>query len=111
MNNITIAEDNRNIKKALQQEFPRYKISIRNGRGTAYGWKEIRIDTDIPEKLDENGFLRYNEEEKKQFEEIRRMANAIIKVVGKRIGKYYADDGYNTEDDEVLLTIEGKRNE
>jgi len=107
MKNITIAQDNRNIKKALTKAFPNYKISIRNGTGTAYGWKHINVITNIKKRLNEEGFYNYNEEEKKQFEEIRQKANKIIYEIGKRISHYYADDGYNTERSEVLLNIEG----
>ena len=104
---LTIAQDNRNIKKALIKAFPDYKVSIRNGTGTAYGWKTIGIITDIKERLDEKGFLRYNEEEKKRFEEIEKKANKVIYETGKKIYHYYADDGYSTERSEVLLHIEG----
>lgn len=105
----TIAEDNRNIKKALKNAFPNYEISVKGGTGTTYGWKNIKIITDIQERLNEEGFLDYNKEEKEKFQEIRTLANNIIHGVGKRIGTYYVDDGYNTESSEVLLSVEGKR--
>jgi len=108
MNNITIAQDNRNIKRALVKAFPEYKISVTNGSGTAYGWKHINIDTDIPERLNECGRYAYNEEEKEQFEAIEKKANEIIYSVGKKIYHYCADDGYNTERSEVLLQVRGK---
>lgn len=104
---LTIAEDNRNIKKELIKAFPYYKISIRNGTGTAYGWKTIKIITNIKKRLNEEGFLKYNENEKKQFEEIKQRANKIIYETGKKIFHFYADDGYNTEHSEILLSIEG----
>ena len=109
MDNITIAQDNRNIKKALVKEFPKYNISIRNGSGTAYGWKDIKITTDIPERLNEQGFLEHSEEEKKRFKEIEQRANKIIYETGERISHYYADDGYNTKRSEILLIIKGKK--
>ncbi|MEA3430172.1 MAG: hypothetical protein U9R08_02785 [Nanoarchaeota archaeon] len=104
---ISIPQDNRNIKKALIKAFPNYKISVRTGGGTAYGWKLIDIITDIKERLDSEGFLKYNKEEKKQFNEIEKIANKIIHETGKKISHYIADDGYNTEESEVLLNIRG----
>jgi len=109
MENITIAQDNRNIKKALVGAFPSYKISVKGSTGTAYGWKDIKIITDIKERLNEGGFFQYNEDEKKQFEIIRLKANKIIYEIGKKIFHYYADDGYNTKQSEVLLMIEGQK--
>jgi hypothetical protein len=106
---ITIAEDNRKIKRALKNAFPYYQIIIRNGRGTAYGWKKVFIITDIPERINSEGFYSYNEEEKEKFEEIRTLANNIIHGVGKRIYNYCADDGYNSKTSMVSLSVDGCR--
>ena len=104
---ITIAQDNRNIKKALQKQYPKFKVSVINGKGTAYGWKHITIITDIKERLDENGFLRYNDIEKAQLEQIRQVANKTILETGKNIYTYC--DDMNQDHSEVLLQVEGIR--
>jgi len=89
---ITIPQDNRNIKKALQAEFKDYKISIRNGSGTAYGWKEIRIETDI----------EYTK--KDELNQVYHKAYDIVCKVGKKIYTYLSDDNYERK--EILISVE-----
>ena len=110
MENITIAQDNRNIKKALVGAFPSYKISVKGSTGTAYGWKHINITTNIQQRY-EDGLLRYKDDNGITFEIIRLKANRIIEEVGKRIGHFYSDDGYNTKMKNIILVIKGKRND
>ena len=91
---ITISQDNRNIKKALQEEFKNYNISVRNGSGTAYGWKEIRIETDI------------EGENREEIRSVDRKAYEIVKKVGKKIYTYLTDS--NEDRSEVLVSVIAK---
>ena len=104
-------QENRNIKKALRNKFPNYEITVKQGTGTACGWKNIKIITDNPEiyKMDEYGrmILDYDKETTEKFHSIERDAYQIIKQNGN-LGIYYADDGYNTATDELLLSVMGK---
>lgn len=104
---MTIAEDNRAIKKALKAQFPRFDITVRGDRGTARGWKNIGIVTEIPERLDENGFLRYNKEEREMFDRIRDKAMEIVRATSQMLYRYTDDMG--DEHEEVLLYVEGKK--
>ena len=82
-----ITQDNRNVKKALQEEFKNCKISVNNGRGTAWGWKEIRIETD--QQFDLHPMYL------KAFE--------IVRKVSKKIYTYLSDD--NEDRECVLISI------
>ena len=99
---ITIIEDNKNIKKALVKEFPNYRISVRNGSGTAYGWKEINIETNQKEERDRFGLI-----DNSKLDKVRQKANKIIYSVGRKIYHYSSDDGYNTERSKVFLQVCG----
>jgi hypothetical protein len=39
------AERNRLIKKVLENRFSRGKVRVKGGRGTAYGWVSVDIET------------------------------------------------------------------
>lgn len=92
MQNITITQDNRNIKKALKECFKDYKVSVVNWKGTAYGWKEIMIETGLT--FDEKNKIR---------ESIYKEAYKIIKEVGKCIYTY--TDDMNYEHEQVILQV------
>jgi len=53
---VNSVERTKEVKKKLVKVFPRDIVSVRNGRGTAYGWVEIRIHlsrlVNCPEKPD-----------------------------------------------------------
>lgn len=41
---MSYAERNREIKKILEAQFGRGKVTVKGSRGTAYGWVSIHID-------------------------------------------------------------------
>jgi hypothetical protein len=105
----TSQQENIAIKKALRKEFPTYKISVRQSIGTASGWKNISIETDIVEerKPEEFGFgTRLVKEVRDRFEVIEKRAGEIVRENAK-LYTYCSDDGYDTNRECLLIDVKG----
>ena len=103
MNNTTT--ENRIIRKKLVRQFPTYKISVRQGTGTACGWKRISIGTDIKEVKNADGYGLLPEVGR-QFNEIGEKAKKIVRE-NAELGHYYDDSGYNTRHEEMIVQVDG----
>ena len=104
MNNTAI--DNRNLKKLLLKELRNTNISVIQGKGTACSWKHINI---VMLNIHEPNVMYrdYPENIKEKFHNARIKAENIIKQHSQTLGHYYADDGYNTYTDELLVSVKG----
>ncbi len=116
------------IKKSLCEVFNRKDVRVLGGRGTAYGWVEIKVETDrksdctcnikidkrwrtneeykYRDVIDMNRLTYFCDSCKKIRQETEEKARKAIKASKQTFGTYTADDGYNTERDEMLLDIE-----
>ena len=92
------------VKKALAQKYGYKNVSVKNGRGTAWGWVEASINTG---KLPTD--RQFTQEERKLEREIEIEARAIareaLKSAGLSFYTYSSDDGYGTESEEFLIQI------
>ena len=104
MNNTAI--DNRNLKKLLLKKLQNTNISVTQGTGTASGWKHINI-TMLAIREPDMMFSEYPENIKEKFHNARMNAENIVRQHSQTLGHYYADDGYNTYTDEVLVSVKG----
>lgn len=97
-------------KKALGERFGYKNVSVRNGQGTAWGWVEVRITTKKPDFaiVDDSGF--YSSKGRESMQQISNEAKKIMYEAWKKLGlepyTYSSDDGYGTESDEVLVSVE-----
>lgn len=96
----------RPAKQALAQKYGYKNVSVKNGRGTAWGWVEANIYMDRPQNCTgDNPFYCSNCREtlNNVYTEAHKiMADAWVKA-GLRPYTYYADDGYNTANSSVLV--------
>lgn len=122
------------IKKRLCRVFDRKNVQVVGGRGTAYGWVEIKVEQDRPadcacnwvtESRTWNGQTHtwtyrgqlspvYMGENRSTYlcEKCLNLSVTTTELLKKTIftkdihySHYYADDGYNTERAEVLYDI------
>jgi hypothetical protein len=99
---LRTSERNRQIKKALSEEFGYKNVRVRGGRGTAYGWIDITIKAPAPHECNDWHCLTCNELRNK----IRQRAWEILKKIGLEsiIGTYYDDMGYAHK--ECIIEVE-----
>lgn len=119
MNSCT--ERTKRVKQALIKIFPYKDVSVKNGRGTAYGWVNVSITTDLPKDCKckfANGdgykyrlpldsvrrtyFCQACDELHKETEE---KANKAIDKSAVEFGVYYPDTGYNDSRRELMVNI------
>jgi len=89
-NMTTTQEENKVIKQALRKEFPNYKLSVTQGKGTACGWKHINIDTQGEENINRN--------------EINKKSEEIVRNSCK-LYTFSSDDGYGSELECMLVQV------
>lgn len=116
------------IKKSLCEVFNRGDVKVTGARGTAYGWVHIGVSTDRKSDCtcDIKTGKKWGSNEDYQYrgctltggstylcksclkirQETEEKARKAIKASKQTFGTYTADDGYNTERDEMLLDIE-----
>jgi len=84
------------IKKALAKKYGYKNVSVKNGKGTAWGWVEASIKIDEPKDRDEAYRIR------KEAEEI---ARETLKKEGLKFYTYCSDDGYGSDRECFLLDL------
>lgn len=104
-------KENIAIKKELKKAFPNYIISVKQGAGTACGWKLVKIITNINETGRYRGhseieLLRYDPAVGAKFNEIEKLATKIIKD-NCELYTYLTDDGIGEDRECLLLQVEG----
>jgi len=103
MNNTTT--ENRTIRRELVKQFPNYRVSVRQGKGTACGWKHIHIDTDIKEVKNISG-CGLLPEVGARFNAISNKAKTIIRD-NSELGHYYDDSGSSREHEQMIVQVNG----
>lgn len=121
---MDVKERNKKVKKILANEFGYKNVNVIGGRGTAYGWCEITIKTPdpCPDKQNVNPCSSYcndgickgnqkflngngwgNSVRQLKCSGLRERAEELIKDV--EFYSYTMDDGYGTQNKEVLIHI------
>lgn len=117
---MTPKEKARMIKKALASLFKDrgYKISVTTGRGTAYGWIRVYIDTQAEHK--DTNFMINNDDDILRLErnrwknmkfrneihnEAQDEAYRVMNEANQKFYTYTSDDGYNTEDSRFSIQV------
>jgi hypothetical protein len=94
---MDVVERNKKVKKVLSAIFGASNVSVRNGRGTAWGWCEI--DIVAGERIEADGF--YSQEERNIINTAHDKAEQAIKDIEFY---HYSDDmGYDYA--EVLIQV------
>lgn len=93
-------------RKALADKYGSKNVSVRNGTGTAWGWVEANIYLDKnPNCTGDNPI--YCDSCRAKLNEASEQAYKLMQQAWNETGvkpyTYYADDGYNTQRDEVLV--------
>lgn len=86
---MNIKERNKQIKKVLSDVFGAKNVSVRAGKGTAYGWVDIDIVAGARISVDE----QYTETEKNIINETCRKAEKILSDSKIEFYKYSDDMG------------------
>ncbi len=126
------SQSNRVIKNALLKVYAPKDVSVRGDRGTAYGWVNVKVTLDRPEgceckivtkeatwakvpytysyreQLDPKNYQSsyYCEKCLALLKENQEKVDKIVYGCGAEFGHYCVDDGYNTEQSEVITTVE-----
>jgi len=97
---VDITERNKRIKKALAREFGYKNVSVRDGRGTATGWVNVKIR--IPKPADGDIF--------KAKEEARDRACELLEKTGlcDEVGVWYDDMGIKRK--EIIIGVKVDEN-
>jgi len=105
------------VKQVLAKKYGFKNVRVVNGTGTAYGWVEARVNIPEPTHIEcdcpsgDNRWLyghtcpRHQTEWRRIEQEARDLVYKKMAEAGLRFYHYYADDGYNSERDEFLLTV------
>lgn len=97
------------IKSALSKKYGYKNVSVKNGRGTAWGWVEAYVNISKPEGCtckENDPYCQVCRNLINQaHDEGRMLSYEAIKEAGLKFYTYFSDDGYGTERDEFLLTI------
>jgi hypothetical protein len=92
------------VKKAVKGHFQNIKCT--NGRGTAYGWVHLSFDYPKPEECYCHERLTgYCMKCSNARSEAQQKVYDLIKKSKVELYSYYADDGYNTERDEMIINV------
>jgi len=108
---MTTTERNKLVKKALSERFGAKNVSVRGGRGTAYGWIEVTILSDAIEEAIKQGLENGDSIEtiketlKSDVLKISDEARDIIHKTGVEIYTFTSDDGYNSEHECLLINV------
>jgi hypothetical protein len=109
-------------KQLLKKTFPNYKVSVRQGKGTACGWLDCTIIAPFPKgctcEIGENIATwakvpytykyrksEYCEKCHQLWLDVRDKADKAINNSNIEFSHYYSDDGYGTKRKEVLTNI------
>ena len=87
----------RPIKRALAKEYGFKNVSVKNGSGTAWGWVDISIKINKPKDDATDSEIEKN---------VMNIAREALRMNGLKFYTYCADDGYGTEQEEVLLRLD-----
>jgi len=99
-NQITVAQRNRAIKKALSEVYNRENVTVKGHTGTAYGWMTIKVTVSKP--IHEHNQERYghcsicHELQTLEEKKITEIVHETVKKIGSYIGTYSSDDGYGS---------------
>ena len=120
---MTPQERNKEVKKILSKSFGQKNVSVRGGKGTAYGWCDITIKTEDPcpfkQHVDpcslycEDGICKGNNKPIQEGwgDTVRQEKWSTIQEQGKslltniKFSHFYADDGYNTKCDKMNIDV------
>lgn len=97
-------------KQVLAKRYGHMNVSVTNGTGTAWGWVRVRIIAHKALKCtgDTNGFYCNNCKENNRA--VEREARELMRNEWAKLGlkayTYASDDGYDTERDEVLISVD-----
>jgi len=92
------------VKKALKGHFNNLKCT--NGRGTAWGWVELSFDLPKPKECYcAEQLTGYCLPCSKARDEARKKVYDLIKQAKIELYNYTADDGYNSQNDCMLIDI------
>jgi hypothetical protein len=94
---MNLNERNKQVKTKLSAIFGRENVSVKGGRGTAYGWCEVHINGG--KRLSNEEF--YNQAERDLMNDLSRKAKEAIK--GIEFYKWTDDMGFN--DNELLIQV------
>jgi hypothetical protein len=90
---MSTAERNRLIKKGLQAVYGRDNVTVKGGRGTAYGWVHVKISAPVAGEY---------------YSDKKAAVMKIVNATGAKIGTYGYDDpgsdyGFGSE---ILFELE-----
>ena len=110
MNEMTVSERNRQIKKALAEEFGYKNVSVKGDRGTAYGWVNIKIVAKKPEGEDCNPGDPYwkCEKTREKIDQIKKRVWQILKETGLDRYLFSFYDDMLGKQPEVIIDVELK---
>lgn len=97
------------IKSALSKEYGYKNVSVKNGRGTAWGWVEASIS--LPKPIDcgcsinEHYCQSCKDKVNKITKEGTEIAREALKKDNLSFHTYCSDDGFGTDREEFLLQI------
>ena len=101
------------IKKALVAKFGRENVTVRNGSGTAWGWVEIGLQVSEPLncvcKPGDCYCPACREAIGSITKEAYKLIHEALNSAGLKPYTYCADDGYNTDSEEILLDVKFKK--
>jgi len=84
------------IKKAIAKKYGFKNVSVKNGTGTAWGWVHITINNQV------------RKEGEDIYTEALKIAQKALQDEGLKAYTYLSDDGYGTENDEILVQVNYK---
>lgn len=90
------------VKKTLAAKYGHINVSVKRGRGTAWGWVEATVELDAPETPSQA--IRTAE-----TQEAMRLVYEAMAKAGLKFYTYTSDDGYDTQRDEFLLQLRYRR--
>jgi len=97
------------IKKELADKYGYKNVSVKNGTGTAWGWVEISITAKKPNDcfcLEGQPYCQNCKDlMNTRSREAEKLANEALKKEGLEFYTYCSDDGYNTDRNEVLISV------
>lgn len=101
----------RPAKQALAKKYGYKNVSVKNGRGTAWGWVEVSVSTKKPITSCDGIHTGWDtcytcQEASRNIEhEASRIMYAAWQKEGLKPYTYTQDDGYGSERDDVLISV------